>query len=91
MISADEWWYQEMQEAIKEEKILKCAEYCIDYNMSLRSIAENTGLGKTTVWKYLTQELKYIDDDLFIQCKNILNKHKNNWMHKRDVKGRFSK
>lgn len=58
-----------------DEIILKCAEYCIEYKWSVRQIAENTMLSKSTVHKYLTEDLKFIDDEKWIQCMNIL-KHR---------------
>lgn len=58
-----------------EEIILKCAEYCIDYKWTVRQIAENMMLSKPTVHKYLTQDLRFIDDEKWVQCMNIL-KHR---------------
>lgn len=84
-------WYYEYLRYEREKVILKCAEYCIDYNMSLREIAENLCIGKTTAHKYLTKELKYLDDDLYIQCKYKLRKNQQEQAHKRDSGGRFCK
>ena len=86
-----DWYYYEAQRVDREDRILKCAEYCIYYDMSLREIAENIGIGKTTVWEYLTQDLKHLDDNLFVQCKNRLRSHQKQQIHKRDSKGRFRK
>jgi len=72
----------------KEELILKCAEYLLDYNMSVQEIADNVCIGKTTVHRYLTEDIRCIDDDLYIQCKNRLRKHKE---QKRDWTGKFKK
>ena len=58
-----------------DETILKCAEYCIDYKWPVRKIAENMMLSKSTVHKYLTEDLRFIDDEKWIQCMNIL-KHR---------------
>jgi len=58
-----------------DEIILKCAEYCIEYKWSVRQIAENMMLSKSTVHKYLTEDLRFIDDEKWVQCMNIL-KHR---------------
>ena len=84
-------YYYEKLEYEREKLILKCAEYCLDYDWSLREIAENTGLGKTTVHKYLTKILKHMDDDLYVRCKNRLRSHQKMQVHKRDAGGRFSR
>ena len=49
-----------------EETILKCAEYCIDYKWTVRQIAENMMLSKSTVHKYLTEDLRFIDDEKWL-------------------------
>ena len=54
------------------ETILK---YCIEYKWSVRKISENMMLSKSTVYKYLTEDLKYIDDEKWVQCLDIL-KHR---------------
>ncbi len=72
----------------REEVILKCVEYLLDYNMSVREIADNIGIGTSTVYKYLTESIRCIDDDLYTQCKNRLRKHKE---CKRDWTGKFKK
>lgn len=74
------------QENEREKLILKCAEYCNDYNMSVREIAENVGIGKTRVHEYLRNDLKNIDFNLWLECRDRLKRHK---IQKRDVQGRF--
>ena len=59
----------------RTETVLKCAEYCIEYKWSVRKIAENMCLSKSAVHKYLTEDLKYIDDEKWVQCLDIL-KHR---------------
>ena len=60
----------------KYNTIIECATLMITYNWSVRTIAENLDISKSTVHDYLTKELPYIDDDLYMQCKHIMHKHK---------------
>ena len=60
----------EMQkQAELEAVILKCAEYYLDYGWTIREIAENTGLSKSTVGYYLKNKLGEIDTDLMWRYK----------------------
>ena len=71
----DEWmkeYYQMQKQEDKEATILQCAEYCIDYGWSVRRIAEEMMIPKSTVHEYLTYDLKYIDDGLYQQAKHKL-------------------
>jgi len=61
----------------KLEIILECANYCIQYNWSIRTIARNIGISKTTVHRYITQDLKYVDSQKYNQCKHILESRRN--------------
>lgn len=86
MYYSDEYekWAQEKK---NEETAVECATYCIQYNWSVRKIALNMGLTRSTVYRYLTKALKYIDDDLYVQCKHRLRRHKCEQPHSFD--GRF--
>lgn len=61
----------------REVDIKVLAEYIIDYNMSLRKAARECRIPYTTAHSML-QELKYIDDDLWVQVKNRLKKRRYN-------------
>lgn len=66
-------YYQKLlKEQEKTDLILECANYCIQYNWSIRQIAKNVGMSKSTVYRYLTKNLRYIDADLYVQCQNKL-------------------
>lgn len=52
--------------------VLECANYCIQYKWSLREIARNVGVSKSTVHRYLTDDLKYIDSQMYNECKHLL-------------------
>lgn len=54
------------------EVVLQCAEYCIDYKWSIREIADNMLLSKTTVHRYLTEDLKDVDYEKYECARRIL-------------------
>lgn len=56
----------------KDIIILQCAEYLIDYKWTIREIADNMMLGKSTVHKYITEDLADIDYEKYQMAKNIL-------------------
>jgi len=63
------------QETIKE-RILQEAQWLIDNNnYSIRGIAREFMISKSQVHRDLHQ-LKHMDDDLYVQVKNILRKHR---------------
>ena len=52
--------------------VVQCADYCILYGWTVREIAENMMVSKSTVHRWLTEDLKYIDYDKYKQCERIL-------------------
>jgi putative DeoR family transcriptional regulator (stage III sporulation protein D) len=63
------------QERIKD-RILQEAQWLIDNTYySIRGLAKEFMISKSQVHRDL-HELKHIDDDLYVQVKNILRKHK---------------
>ena len=86
--SSQQKWEEFMLYRIKlSENIRTYAQYMIDEKCSVRRLAKDFSISKTTMHRYLTKELKYIDDDLFVQCKNIMKSNSKN--QKRDDRGRF--
>ena len=69
------------------QNIVDYAQYMVDHRCSVRTISKEFDVPKTTMHKYLAHNLKYIDDDLYIQCRNIMKNNKKN--RKRDDRGRF--
>lgn len=58
---------------------LTIAKYLIDRpKTSVRGLSREFGIPKSTIHEWLTNDLKYLDDDVYVQCKNILKKHKVN-------------
>lgn len=60
--------------------VIQMADSMIDYDFRLLDIASNFGFSLTTVYRSLTQDLKYIDSDKFSQCKSIMQRHKHERM-----------
>lgn len=60
----------------KEQLQLEIAQYLIDNpSLSIKKIAEEFMLSDTTVRRYL-KNIQYIDDDIYMQCKNILKRRR---------------
>ena len=83
-----EWMCEWMCPTNTEQLILDIANYMIDHKCSVRKVAEDFSLPKSTVHKYLTKDLAQINDELFVCCKNIMKGHKAD--RKRDERGRFA-
>lgn len=59
-----------------EERCKTEAEYLLDHPTdSVRKMAREFGISKSQIHRDL-HELKNIDDDLYVQCRNILRRHK---------------
>lgn len=62
----------------EEDKFkLDIANYLIDRpSMSIRQLSREFGIPKSTLWDWLHKDISYIDDDIYVQCKNILKRHR---------------
>jgi len=56
----------------RQKLIREIARYMIVYNTSIREAAKEYDIPKTTLHRWIYKELRFIDDDLFIQVKNKL-------------------
>ena len=66
----------EIKRAEIEDRCKREAEYLLNHpNSSIRKVAREFGVSKSQLHRDL-HELKHIDDDLYIQCKNILRRHR---------------
>ena len=65
-----------MYEYYRQILIIKCANYMIEYGWSVRRIAGNLGIGKSTVHNFLTIDLPRLDYEKYVQCQVIMRKHK---------------
>ena len=60
----------------REQIILDIARNMINYNYSCMQIEKEMLIPHSTAHYWLTRNLRYIDDELYIKCKNIMKKHK---------------
>ena len=56
----------------KQKLITEIASYMITYDASIREASQEFDIPKTTVHRWIYKELRFIDDDLFVQIKNRL-------------------
>ena len=65
-----------MNEA-KRNRVIYQARVMLDNKLTVREVAKIIGLSKSTIHKDLTEKLKYIDDDLFLEIAELLEYNKN--------------
>lgn len=72
----ERWAYEYFRRCEIEERCRQEAEWLLDHPKdSVRKIAREFCISKSQVHRDL-HELKYIDDDLYAQCRNILRRHR---------------
>lgn len=72
----DRWAYEYFRRYEIEERCKQEAAWLLDHHKdSVRKIAKEFGISKSQVHRDL-HELRHIDDDLYVQCRNILRRHK---------------
>ena len=67
-----------------EDIVMQMADSMIEYDYRLLDLVSNFGICLSVVYRALTEDLKFIDDERFIQCKSIMQRHK----HERLPRGR---
>ena len=65
-----------MNEA-KRNRVLYQARVMLENKLTVREVAKIIGLSKSTIHKDLTEKLKYIDNDLFLEIAELLEYNKN--------------
>lgn len=65
-----------MNEA-KRSRVIYQARVMLDGGLTVREVAKIIGLSKSTIHKDLTEDLKLIDDSLFLEISNLLEYNKN--------------
>lgn len=82
MINPD-WWLNIPSEDYsnkvligKYEQIISIAQDILDYKMTVRQVAREYCIGKSTVSWRIEHYLKYLDNDLYHEVKNFLSFHK---------------
>ena len=65
----------ELKRAEIEERCKCEAQYLLDHpSMGIRKVAREFGISKSQLHRDL-HELKHIDDDMYVQCINLLRRH----------------
>lgn len=82
---------QFLKEEAHREKVITIANSIVDNNYTIRQVAANVCLGKSTVHTYIHRDLKQLNPDLYIQVKTILNKHKKDRVNRMNIARRFKK
>lgn len=78
-----ERYYQRMVSDWEQEKrIIDEAEWYLDHQSSVRDVAENFDVGKTTVWVDFTRRLQHIDMELYDRVKYLLSYNKKHAVEK---------
>ena len=60
-----------------EQRAIQCAEYIIATGCSVRACSAHFNVSKSTVHKDVAERLKYINEDLYEQTKDVLSKNLN--------------
>lgn len=55
-----------------EERAVILGKYIVDTGATVRSCAQKYGVSKSTVHKDVSDRLKFLDEDLYLQVKKIL-------------------
>lgn len=72
----DRWAYEYFRRCEIEERCKQEAAWLLDHRKDgVRKIAKEFCISKSQVHRDL-HELRHIDDDLYVQCRNILRRHK---------------
>ena len=58
-----------------EERVIKCAEYIVATGCTVRACSAHFSISKSTVHKDVSERLKYIDEGLFEEVREILNRN----------------
>lgn len=69
-------------EKMEREAVL-LADWMIDNDSTMVEVSKECMIPKTTAFRRVTVTLKDVDYDRWLQCKNILKKHKR--VHKRHI------
>ncbi len=59
-----------------DEKVIEIGEYVAATGATVRATAEKFGVSKSTVHKYLTERLKWLDGELYKEVSKVLAKNR---------------
>ncbi|MBR2023615.1 MAG: sporulation transcriptional regulator SpoIIID [Clostridia bacterium] len=55
-----------------EERVIRCAEYIIQTGCTVRACSARFAISKSTVHKDVAERLRFIDEDLYEQVREVL-------------------
>ena len=58
-----------------EKRVLQCAEYIVETGCTVHACSAHFSISKSTVHKDVSERLKYIDEGLFEEVREILNRN----------------
>lgn len=74
----ERWIYEYFRQQEIEDRCKQEAEWLLDHPKdSVRKLAREFGISKSQIHRDL-HNLRNIDDDLYVQCRNILRRHRKN-------------
>ena len=59
-----------------EERTIEIAKYIIETKCTVRDAAKKFGISKSTVHKDVTERLRHVNNALYLQVQELLNKNK---------------
>lgn len=72
-----EQYYKKMTRKDKmEREAVLLADWMIDHDSTMVEVSKECMIPKTTAFRRVTVTLKDVDPDKWLQCKNILTRHK---------------
>ena len=60
----------------KKERCVILASYLVENKSTVRAVATKFGISKSTVHKDITQNLKHVNNQLYLEVQEILEKNK---------------
>ena len=60
-----------------EDRVLKCAAYIVETGCTVRACSAHFSISKSTVHKDVAERLKYIDEVLFEEVREVLERNLN--------------
>lgn len=61
---------------LNEDQVIEVANYFVEKQTTVRQVASNFGISKTTIHNILTKQLKYYNHTLYVEAKKLLKYNK---------------
>lgn len=66
---------KQLEQYQKDKETLEVAQYIIDEDCTIRNASSNFMIPRATLHRRLINDLKHLDDDLYVQVRTILKRH----------------